>query len=62
VAAKLCGAGAIFLGKTNMSERANSQGRAPNGFSGRGGQILPLYYPKGDSPGSSYGCGVAMTV
>lgn len=43
-----------------MSERADSQGRAPNGFSGRGGQILLLYYRKGDSPGSSYGCGVAM--
>ena len=62
VAAKLREAGAIFLGKANMSEWANYRGQVPNGFSGRGGQTLSPYYPNGDASGSSSGSGVAMAV
>ncbi|KAF8558677.1 amidase signature enzyme [Imleria badia] len=62
VAAKLRAAGAIFLGKANMSEWANFRGVVPNGFSGRGGQTLSPYYPNGDASGSSSGSGVAMAI
>ncbi|KAG8216099.1 amidase signature domain-containing protein [Butyriboletus roseoflavus] len=62
VAAKLREAGAIFLGKSNMSEWANFRGTVPNGFSGRGGQTLSPYYPNGDASGSSSGSGVAIAV
>lgn len=62
VAAKLRAAGAIFLGKANMSEWANYRGKVPNGFSGRGGQTLSPYYPNGDASGSSSGSGVGMAV
>lgn len=62
VAAKLREAGAIFLGKANMSEWANFRGNVPDGFSGRGGQTLSPYYPNGDASGSSSGSGVAMAV
>ncbi|KAH7883026.1 amidase signature domain-containing protein [Phlebopus sp. FC_14] len=62
VAAKLRAAGAVFVGKTNMSEWANFRGQVPNGFSGRGGQTLCPYYPNGDASGSSSGSGVAMAI
>jgi len=62
VAAKLREAGAIFIGKTNMSEWANFRGKVPNGFSGRGGQTVSPYYPNGDAFGSSSGSGVAMAI
>ncbi|OAX42252.1 amidase signature enzyme [Rhizopogon vinicolor AM-OR11-026] len=62
VAAKLRAAGAIFLGKANLSEWANYRGKVPNGFSGRGGQTLCPYYPNGDPSGSSSGSGVSMAV
>ncbi|KIJ18363.1 hypothetical protein PAXINDRAFT_110870 [Paxillus involutus ATCC 200175] len=62
VAAKLRKAGAIFIGKTNMSEWANFRGQVPSGFSGRGGQTVSPYYPNGDPSGSSSGSGVAMAV
>lgn len=62
VAAKLRDAGAIFLGKANMSEWANFRGTVPNGFSGRGGQTLSPYYLNGDASGSSSGSGVAMAI
>ncbi|OBZ76636.1 hypothetical protein A0H81_03091 [Grifola frondosa] len=38
VAAQLRAAGAIILGKANLSEWANFRGSVPSGFSGRGGQ------------------------
>ena len=38
VAARLRAAGAIILGKANLSEWANFRGNVPSGFSGRGGQ------------------------
>ncbi|KAG1872991.1 amidase signature domain-containing protein [Suillus subalutaceus] len=62
VAAKLREAGAILLGKANLSEWANYRGKVPNGFSGRGGQTLCPYYPNGDASGSSSGSGVSMAV
>jgi amidase len=62
VAARLRSAGAIILGKTNLSEWANFRGKVPNGFSGRGGQTLCPYYPNGDPSGSSSGSGVAMAI
>ncbi|KAG2347190.1 amidase signature enzyme [Suillus weaverae] len=62
VAAKLREAGAILLGKANLSEWANYRGKVPNGFSGRGGQTLCPYYPNGDASGSSSGSGVAMAI
>ncbi|KIJ04272.1 hypothetical protein PAXINDRAFT_22446 [Paxillus involutus ATCC 200175] len=62
VAAKLREAGAIFIGKSNMSEWAEYRGQVPSGFSGRGGQTVSPYYPNGDPSGSSSGSGVAMAV
>ncbi|KAJ7641745.1 amidase signature enzyme [Roridomyces roridus] len=60
--AKLRKAGAIILGKTNLSEWAAFGPLAPNGWSGRGGQTTSAYYPKGDVCGSSSGSGVAASV
>lgn len=61
-AAKLREAGAIFIGKANLSEWAGMRGQVPYGFSGRGGQTLCPYYPNADPHGSSSGSGVAMAV
>ncbi|TFK52905.1 amidase signature enzyme [Heliocybe sulcata] len=62
VAAKLRAAGAIILGKTNMSEWANFRGQVPSGFSGRGGQCTSPYYPLVDPSGSSSGSGIAAAI
>jgi len=63
VAAKLREAGAIFIGKANMSEWASWRGiSVPDGFSGRGGQSHCPYYPHSNPFGSSSGNGVAMAV
>ncbi|KAG1888411.1 amidase signature enzyme [Suillus subluteus] len=51
VATKLREAGAIFIGKTNLSE-----------WAGRGGQTRCPYYPNADPFASSSGSGVAMAV
>ncbi|KZT26146.1 amidase signature enzyme [Neolentinus lepideus HHB14362 ss-1] len=61
-AAKLRAAGAILLGKTNMSEWANFRGQVPSGFSGRGGQCTCPYYPLVDPSGSSSGSGIAAAI
>jgi amidase len=58
VARKLREAGAIILGKTNLSEWANFRGsRSTSGWSGRGGQTRNPYVldrnPSGSSSGSS---------
>ncbi|WP_170318252.1 amidase family protein [Paenibacillus thalictri] len=54
-------AGAVLLGKTNMTELANFMTRGmPNGFSSRGGQVLNPYGPGKFPPGgSSSGSAVA---
>ncbi|KAF7316089.1 Amidase domain-containing protein [Mycena indigotica] len=62
VVAKLRAAGAIILGKTNMSEWAAFGPMAPAGWSGRGGLTTNAYYPKGNACGSSSGSGVAASI
>ena len=59
---KLRDAGAVLLGKANMSEFAYFVSfTMPNGFSSRGGQVLSPYTEGGDPSGSSTGSGVAVT-
>jgi amidase len=54
VAAKLRSAGAVLLGKANMTEWANFMTRnMPAGYSSRGGQVLNPYGPGKHSPGGS---------
>jgi amidase len=62
VAKKLREAGAIILGKTNLTELANFMTEnMPNGYSSRGGQVLNPYGPgKFDVGGSSAGTGAAI--
>ncbi|KAJ7060966.1 amidase signature enzyme [Mycena amicta] len=62
VVAKLRAAGAIILGKTNLSEWAAFGSQAPSGWSGRGGLTTNAYYPKGTACGSSSGSGVAASI
>lgn len=59
VTAQLRGAGAVVLGKTNLSEFANWMAIGmPNGYSSLGGQVLNAY-SLSDPSGSSSGSGVA---
>ncbi|KZT58592.1 amidase [Calocera cornea HHB12733] len=63
VARKLKEAGAIILGKANLSQWANY--RSTNGTSGwtsRGGQCYNAYYPFADPSGSSSGSGVVSSI
>ena len=62
VAARLRAAGAIILGKANLSEWANFRGNVPSGFSGRGGQSTSPYVPLGDPSGSSSGSGISSAI
>ena len=62
VAAKLRAAGALLLGKANLSEWANFRGLVPSGFSGRGGQASSAYVPLGDPCGSSSGSAIASAI
>ncbi|KAF2181022.1 amidase signature enzyme [Zopfia rhizophila CBS 207.26] len=63
VAAKLRQAGAIILGKANMSQWANFRsGNSSNGWSAHGGQTYGAYYPGQDPSGSSSGSGVASSL
>ncbi|KAI9437995.1 amidase signature enzyme [Lactarius indigo] len=62
VAAKLRAAGAVLLGKANLSEWANFRGNVPSGFSGRGGQATSPYFPLADPSGSSSGSGIASAI
>jgi amidase len=60
VAARLRAAGAIFLGKTNVSEWANWRStHSISGWSGRGGQARCSYALDRSPSGSSSGSGVA---
>ncbi len=62
VAERLRQAGAVILGKTNLTEWANFMtDHMPNGYSSRGGQVLNPYGPGSlDTGGSSSGSGAAV--
>ena len=61
VAAKLRAAGAVILGKTNLSEWANFRStHATSGWSGRGGQTRNPYALDRNPCGSSSGTGAAI--
>ncbi|KAF2825272.1 amidase signature enzyme, partial [Ophiobolus disseminans] len=63
VAARLRKAGAIILGKTNLSQWANYRSsNSSNGWSAHGGQTYGAYYPGQDPSGSSSGSGVASSL
>ncbi|MBO0912305.1 MAG: amidase [Acidobacteria bacterium] len=62
VAAKLREAGAVILGKTNLSEWANIRsGHSTSGWSGRGGLTRNPYALDRNPCGSSSGSGVAVS-
>ena len=62
VAQKLREAGAVILGKTNLSEWANFRGsRSTSGWSGRGGQTRNPYVLDRNPSGSSSGSGAAVS-
>lgn len=62
VAQRLRQAGAIILGKTNMTEWANWMStKMPGGYSSLGGQVLSAYDPAFPVRGSSTGSAVAMS-
>ena len=62
VAAKLRAAGAVILGKTNLSEWANLRStHSTSGWSGRGGLTLNPYALDRNTSGSSSGTGAAIT-
>ncbi len=61
VAQRLREAGAVILGKTNLSEWANFRGeRSTSGWSGRGGQTKNAYALDRNPSGSSSGSAVAV--
>lgn len=61
VAARLREAGAVLLGKTNLTEWANFMAdNMLNGYSSRGGQVLNPYDPAFDVGGSSSGSGAGI--
>ena len=62
VAQRLRQAGAIILGKTNMTEWANWMStKMPGGYSSLGGQVLSAYDPSFPVRGSSTGSAVAVS-
>ena len=63
IVSRLREAGAVLLGKTNMTEFANyiSTENMPDGYSSRGGQVLHPYGKQFDPSGSSTGSGVAVS-
>ena len=63
VVQKLRAAGAIILGKTNLSEWANMRSNNfTDGWSPRGGQTLGVYVPDQNPSGSSSGSAVATAL
>ncbi|KAG2353763.1 amidase signature enzyme [Suillus spraguei] len=62
VVKRLCKAGAIILGKANLSEWAHFRGNIASGWSGRGGQCTNAYYPNADPCGSSAGSAVSASI
>jgi amidase len=58
---RLRAAGAVILGKANMTEWANFMARnMPSGYSSRGGQVINPFDAKRTPGGSSAGSGVAV--
>ncbi|KAG6856087.1 hypothetical protein H0H87_007527 [Tephrocybe sp. NHM501043] len=62
VVKRLRKAGAIILGKANLSEFAHFRGNLASGWSGRGGQATNAYFPNADPCGSSSGSGIAASI
>ena len=63
MASKLRKAGAILLGKTNLSQWANYRSfNTSNGWSAVAGQTEAAYYPGQDPSGSSSGSGVSSSL
>ncbi|KEY64704.1 hypothetical protein S7711_02903 [Stachybotrys chartarum IBT 7711] len=63
MAKKLREAGAIILGKANLSQWANYRSsNSTSGWSAHGGQVYGVYYPNMDPSGSSSGSGVASAL
>ena len=63
MAAKLRKAGAVILGKTNLSQWANFRSNnGSNGWSAIGGQVVAAYFPGQDPSGSSSGSGVSSSL
>lgn len=63
LAAKLRQAGAVILGKSNLSQWANYRSlNSSNGWSALGGQVIGPYFPDQDPSGSSSGSGVASAL
>jgi amidase len=62
VVKRLRKAGAIILGKANLSEWAHFRGNIASGWSGRGGQCTNAYYPNADPCGSSAGSAVSASI
>ncbi|XP_006462056.1 hypothetical protein AGABI2DRAFT_151641 [Agaricus bisporus var. bisporus H97] len=62
VVKRLRRAGAIILGKANLSEWAHFRGNLPSGWSGRGLQCTNAYFPNADPCGSSSGSGVGASI
>ncbi|KAF9219214.1 amidase signature enzyme [Gyrodon lividus] len=62
VVKRLRKAGAIIIGKSNLSEWAHFRGNLASGWSGRGGQCTGAYYPNADPCGSSSGSAVASSI
>jgi amidase len=54
-------AGAIILGKANLSELSGMRGEIDGEWSGRGGYCYSAYVEKGDPSGSSCGSAVAVS-
>ena len=62
---KLRNAGAIILGKANLTQRANyrsSPTSSSHGWSATGGQTCGVYYPGQNPGGSSAGSAVAVAL
>ncbi|OAX34667.1 amidase [Rhizopogon vinicolor AM-OR11-026] len=63
IAAKLKAAGAVIIGKCNLSQWANYRSsNSTNGWTSRGGQTMGAYYPMQDPSGSSSGPGVVSSL
>lgn len=63
MATKLRQAGAVLLGKANLSQWANFRSNnGSNGWSAIGGQVIGGYFPDQDPSGSSSGSGVASSL